>query len=218
MAVVKDVSLLTTLARFKTELGIDVGDTSKDTYLTSLIQENSSIIETYLDRTLGKHTDISLDINMDNRDFATIYRHRFFLDVYPIEAITSVLLDGTALDPEDYYPTKDSGVLNFTDQGLSKVSEAFVDAGASNHITVSIIYTGGYVLPDDNPRDLPFDIERTCLDISKMSYYTQTQNPVVKSEQVPDVLSLSYFGVDASANALSASLEKVDAYRDLRAL
>ena len=80
---------LTTLARLKTELGLDAQDTSQDDHLVLLVNASSAAIESELFRDLGR-LEVTEVLSGYGRQHINLRR-------YPIESVSSAKVDGTAV-------------------------------------------------------------------------------------------------------------------------
>jgi len=230
MTIVAATSKLISLDALKLELGIDPGDTSQDVYLDGLILQMSSVIETYLDRTLG----VGTHLQTKNYQFAQNLPSKVFLVKYPVVDIVEVAYtwqDGAtqvALDSAEYFFESDEGIMTLTNSGRQLLQDGLIDARCaatgSGYITISVEHEGGYDLPDEadtGAMELPEAISRACTDLSKNAFYTKTQNPTVKSEMVPDVLQQTYFQASGGSTGggdgfVDGVLNSLDSYLDLR--
>lgn len=110
------------------------------------------------------------------------------LQRYPVSSITSVVVDGTALDPTDYLLDGAKGLLYRWDPDGS-VAMAW---GAQ---TVAITYVAGYQLAD-----VPPDVQQACMTMIRQRYFSRDRDPYLRSRNVPDVQEESYWaGPDQSA-------------------
>ena len=230
MTVVAATSQLASTDQLKTELGISPGDLSQDATILSAIMAASSTIETYLDRTLGT----AAFVQTKNYIVANQIPDRIFLVKYPVSALTEfafIWSDGATtdtLDSDEYFFEADEGIITLTSPGKQLIKDALYAAqgaaSGSGYITLSITHTGGYDLPEDTDTavmDLPEVISQACLDLARNAYYTRTQNPMVKSESVPDVLSQTFFQARGGSTGggdgyVQGVLNSLDAYLDLR--
>jgi hypothetical protein len=123
---------LVTLAEAKLALGIAVSDVSQDDNLKMQITIYSDYIATLCNRVFAKE-------KMSER-WRDIQDDRIFVSHYPISKIDDiesvVRPDGTTLDADNYEIELRSGKIG-------------IIGGGSEPITV--IYTGGYSLPDEAP-------------------------------------------------------------------
>jgi hypothetical protein len=136
---------LTTLAAVKTALGIS--DTSKDTQLEGIINAMSATISAYCNRYFKRAT-ITDEVQAVN------FHQYLYLDSYPIQSVTSVSVDGTALvSGTDYFAEpadKKAGRLykptGWTGQFYSRGTFPEPFAGKRS---IKVSYVSGYYLPAD---------------------------------------------------------------------
>lgn len=147
--------MLTTVDRFKTQLGIDLDDTSEDDRIEMLIEMSSCAIETYCRRSF-EHQEYQ----------ETFYgpRRRILLSGYPVDEVLKVLVDRE--ECTDYRIEKERGIL-------------WLDRGNE----VQVTYTAGYIMPGEPDRDCPADLEYACL-LWGIQRYNTTEIVGIKSEQV----------------------------------
>src|SRR3954466_6493089 len=174
---------LTTLASLKTELGIT--GSSSDTRLAALISQVSAAIETFCDRRFEQRTLTEIFYPAERR---------IYLSAWPVTAVTSVTDSGTLLDADDDYILDDEqGVLTPPIYGVGYGSPCGYNRWWTS---LTVIYTGGYLLPADDDADLPGDIERACLDLAIRYYHGGGRDPALRSETVPGVIEQSWSAVD----------------------
>ena len=119
----------------------------------------------------------------------------------PVATIVSVVQDGVTLDPSAYALDAGSGLLRALFWAWSARS-------------TEVTYAGGYLLPGQNGRDLPFDLERACLDRAITRYHSSGRDRTIKSEMTVGVGSVSYAdGTRAGEPAEFAGLKR---YREVR--
>jgi hypothetical protein len=230
MTVVAATSKLASSAQLKAELNLAPGNFSQDVHIDNAIMAASSTIETYLDRTLGT----AAFTQTKNYMVAKQIPDRIFLVKYPVSALTEFAFtwsDGVTtdtLDADEYFFEADEGIITLTGPGKQLIKDALYAAQSSasgaGYITLSINHTGGYDLPeevDTAVMDLPEVISRACLDLASNTYYTRNQNPTVKSEAVPDVLSQTFFQPRGGSTGggdgyVGGVLNSLDSYLDLR--
>jgi len=167
---------LTTLETLKRDLGITT--TADDAFLADLIERASAFASTYCGRTFGAET-MRQTCRLD-RQTGDLH-----LDRFPVVTINSVLVDGAALDPSDYEVTKGSGLLHRVD-----TRGRFVCWTPG---VVTVEYRAGHILPGDEGRTLPADVESAVLLLVRAWWNARTRDPLVKSIDTPDILSESYW-------------------------
>lgn len=145
---------LTVLDTVKLELGIAISDNSRDDELTSWIHQASDAIASVCKRVFAEETlsEVFRSEYSDNHISALKLSRR------PVNIITSIVEDAITLEETEYEVDFKAGLIYrmFSTDGLNRGSWQFCQK-------VTIIYTAGYVLLDD----LPYDIERACLNLIK---------------------------------------------------
>jgi len=160
---------LTTLANVKTAL--EITGTDDDTYLESLIDRVSTIIESYCDREFDSQTLTEIFDGTGTEDYQT--------EEYPIDSITSLSYRTTTLN-EDNWQTIESEYYHFyEDQGSVHYMNKFKE-GVKNY---KLVYVAGY-------SDIPDDLEQAAIDMISY-YYNKRQSKNVKSESIGDY-SITY--------------------------
>lgn len=178
------MAALTTLATLKAELGVT--GSSQDTRLSGLIRQVSDAIETFCDRRFQRRT-LTHIVLQPNR---TIY-----LTAWPVVSIASITDNGVAWTSDDYTLDADEGIIKRTLYGVGYGSPCGYDFWSS----LSITYTGGYILPGEEGADLPGDLERACLDLASRYFHGGGRDPALRSETVPGVIEQSWSAVDSIA-------------------
>lgn len=177
------MTALTTLTTLKAELGV-TGSASDDR-LTRLITQVSASIETFLDRRLERRSVTDT--------FATASR-ALYLSAYPVIGTPVVTDSGTVLTSDQYLLDDDNGIIVPAWYGVGYGSPCGYRWWG---ITTSVVYTGGYILPDDDDSDLPGDIERACIDLAARYFHGGGRDPALRSETVPGVIEQSWSAVDS---------------------
>lgn len=185
---------LTVLATVKLELGIS--DTASDTLLAGHIHQASNVVASLCNRVFALET-VSEDFWPDKDGGCLPYREPLQVKRFPIETVTSITLDDEVLSSSNYR-------VNKADGHIYKLDDSGYPCTWSVSKLLTVVYEGGYVLLND----LPYDIERACIDLVKGAYFARERDPQVKSENIYDVAAFSYFGGDASGGS-SALVEKV---------
>lgn len=168
------------LSTLKAELGITTGD--MDESLALQLDQASNAVEAYLGRTLGTET-----VTETFRGWKDLPGgEELMLGRYPLQSVTSVTVDGVALDAAYYLIDQGKGALYRID-----ADDALTPWDAASKIAV--VYTAGYALPGEASRTLPAAIERACLDVAKAGYFSTQRDPALKEMEVPGVLRESYW-------------------------
>lgn len=201
---------LTVLDRVKRDLGIDNNDS--DDRLTELIHEESASFTDLVCRILASETVIE--------EFRTQWGgHRQLISPrqnvsvlrltrYPVTEITSVTEgDDPVLDPSLYEVDAEPGLLYR------------LDADGNTHQwmrrTTVVVYTGGYTLLDTLPRK----IETAVLSMIRSRWFSIGRDPTVRSRNIVDVGTVTYWSGPTGAGAGSDVLfppevqSAIDTYR-----
>jgi len=147
----------------KLELGIDVGDTSRDERIDYLINSVSAMIEKYTGRRFGRVESVSEDTFSHDMSNA-------FVGITPLVSVDSVqyiTLDGFLSDLEYSISNKKSGSIlvlrgSIRAYSISNDITGYMPENSGRN-NLKIVYSGGYNLPNDiSPNvafeNLPFDI------------------------------------------------------------
>lgn len=167
-----DTQDLTILSTVKSELEITA--TTDDDFLGTLITESSVAIATYCNRVFGKET-VSEQFRL------TCRRDKLMLARVPVDTITSVTVDGTALESDGYEIDKTTGFLY-------RLSGDCRTCWTGSKIVV--VYSAGFTLLTE----LPYDIERAAIDLVKRRYFARSRDASLRSVDVPDVIEEQYWG------------------------
>ena len=190
---------LTTLPAVKLALG--VSDSADDKWLQTQIDLASIAICNYLgvemaedgSRTLGRET---VTETFDRRSrypyiqpFGVVVPRReadstIVLAKRPVVSIGSIAENGTAVDPADYELFATTGVVK-------RLSSYLLAAWPCTIVTVT--YTAGWLLPGDENRNLPVDIEQAAITYVQAQVGARKRDPNVKSVNIPGVRQVDYF-------------------------
>lgn len=163
---------LTVLDTVKAEL--QIAGTDDDAYLADLIRQASDLIARFCRRPEGFGRETVTQTWRLDRDPSCLILAR---DIAP--AIASVAEDGTALASADWLL---DGSLLYRLQADQQA------AWTGSKVVVS--YDAGYALLTD----VPYDLERCCIDLVRAGWRARGRDPALKSMRVPDVLDVSYWG------------------------
>lgn len=202
---------ITTVATAIRALGITNADDQKK--LPRLIAAATNAIETALGYKLKQETITEAVAGSDG--------HLLQLSRCPVASVTSVSFDGVALDADDYsIHSADAGLL-WIQGGAIDTSALMQNLSASPYAhsgekLYSVTYTAGYVMAGSATRTLPHILEDAGLDLVR-AYLNAPSNPNIKSEDVPDVYSVTYFDRTAGeSGSLPASvMDKINPFRKL---
>jgi uncharacterized phiE125 gp8 family phage protein len=171
---------LTTLAAVKAELGLSTNE--HEAQLSTYIRQASDTVERYCNRTFARES-VS-ETFLPNRCLDSL-----MLTCFPVTAIASVVENGTTLASTDYKLEADTGVL-------FRVSNEVQRLWSRGKIVVD--YDCGYLLPGDDGRDLPHDIERAAIMLAAQSFLNAGTDASVKRESVDGIGSTERFSLSAS--------------------
>lgn len=185
---------LTTLERVKLELSIT--DSSKDAILNAKIDEAGSDIEAFLGYRVARET-VTETFWQAPVNEAPEY---ILLERFPVASITSVTLDDDLLASSLYRLDANTGILyKLDDAGLGStwfVSESLV-----------IVYVGGYLLPGESGRNLPFAIEAAVVDLVQDFWFAKGRDPSAMEEDIPGVMRIRrWVGAVGAAGELPPSV------------
>lgn len=179
--------LLTTTARVKQSLGVE--DDSQDSLIAELIARVSDEAVEYLRLptaddgtvpTLARETYVETI-----RDLPLEYE--LFLTRRPVASVTSVVVDGTTLVADTEYQVN---------SGVGTLNRLSSDAITSWSFTKAVItYVAGYLLPAEDNRTLPYDIEEAVIYAvtARMADLDTTGGDMeIRSESLDGVYSASY--------------------------
>ncbi|CAA0095087.1 Uncharacterised protein [Starkeya nomas] len=174
---------LTTLDAVKLEL--EVTDDAADAYLGGLIGQASRAIESWCGRVFARE-------GLRETVHLTEPAGTLLLSRFPLAAITSVTTEAGSLAPALYEAEAETGMLyRLTASGARSV-------WSPGRILVD--YAAGFLLPGDEGRDLPPDIERAAILAVRNAWHARGRDQTVRSEDVDGVGSFSY-GLPASLSA-----------------
>lgn len=185
---------LTILARMKSDLGLT--GTDQDAALADVIREASDAIgrECARPEGFGRETVAETWRLSAAADCLILTR-----DIRP--AITSVVEDGVTLAAADYQL---AGSL------LYRLDEDAPTRWTARKVTVT--YAAGYALLSD----VPYDLERACLDLAATIWAARGRDRTIRSESVDGVASASY--LDPAAGKGGMPLVIADAIAPYRRL
>jgi len=176
-------SRLTTVQRLSDELTLPDGTAPDDEILGAFIDEASAFIERYTGFRFPQETIVE-KLGSDGG-------HRLILSRRPIKSINSIkykgiLVDSSVYEIEDamagFVWRNDSKWINTTEISEGITSKFY----GPKRKDYEVEYIAGFVLPDDVNRDLPYDIERACIELCKLYYYRQKADPMVRRERIGD--------------------------------
>lgn len=192
---------LTTLAAVQEELG----EYGSDARLARLIRQASGLISGFTGRSFAR-ARMSETFVMDGASWGGNYNDgtgnfygnpsrslyhvpgSFILGLIPVASLVFVTEDDQDTDLSRVEWDQESGVVYRWGFGCR----------------TTIVYDGGYLLPDDPNTDLPADIERACIDTVSALWYRSgegTRDPMIRSETIDGIGSTSYLDPSKGAAA-----------------
>ena len=165
---------LTTVTTVKAEMGIT--GTSEDAWIGDAIDRASDTITRYCNCVLTR--EVLQEVIVLKRPTESLMTSRFPLVIAAVE----VTVDGTGAIAEI---DGSNGLIYRLDTSSNRI---LWPAGR-----ITVIYGAGYILPGDDGRDLPHDIERAAILLVKSAYFARQRDPLLKSENIPDALQSSYW-------------------------
>jgi len=181
---------LVTLEVARDELGTKRAD---DGRVRRYIQEASSVVATYTRRVWRQETVTEVfhqSYFQPSHFIADAFRHLhghdhaprpIMLSRYPVIEV-SALTDGEdVLAEADYLLNKPAGLIHRFD-ATSNVTRPW------SGLTLSVTYTGGYLLAD-----VPPDVQQGCLTLMRHRYSARGRDPMLRSIDIPGVQSEAYW-------------------------
>lgn len=110
---------------------------------------------------------------------------KLVLDRTPVASITSVVVDGVAIDASTWRLDPNTGELFALCNGYPSVW-VFCQS-------VVVTYGGGYILPPASNRTLPKGIEGACVALVSSFWAARGRDPTLRSEEIPDLISATYW-------------------------
>jgi hypothetical protein len=209
-------TLLVSLDTTKDELNIL--DTSIDTRITRWITEESAELVAAIGRPLRAEAVIetlranSYRIDAPGEHFYPSYGNfdrgtrvnGLSLRRYPIQSVTSIVEDGTALDPAaDYEIDAEFGIVYRLTAGVR-----IAWYGQTEVIT----YTGGY----PSVAAVPSDIAKAVLTMVKHRRAGQTRDPMLRQVSIPGVIDQQFITPNGKDSGLPQEVcAVIDKYRDV---
>lgn len=197
---------LTDLSTLKDDLGIS--GTSEDSYLERQIDRASALVCDYLGVAPAADGSVTLGLETLVQTFRDVRgEETLLLARIPVGTISGIVLDDEALTDSDWEVDAATGILR-------RVSEE-VSIGWIASETIVVTYTGGWVLPGNSHRDLPYPIEEATIALIKGSRAARLRDPMVKERDVPGVLRQSFWvGGIAGAVIPPDIAARLDPYRN----
>lgn len=163
---------LTTLETVRAELEIDGSE--QDERIQTLITQASGVIGSHCQRVFGLET-VQETFRLDRMQLDLI------LSRFPVVAVTSITEGQVTLSASDYEIDKSRGII-------ARLHGSRVCHWSTCKILVT--YSSGFALLGD----LPFGVERACIQLVKAWFFASDRDPMIRSESVTPMSSAVYFG------------------------
>lgn len=167
---------LTTLDAVKADMGI--ANSAQDSRITALISQYSAAIVGWCGRSFARET-----IRETTSERCPI--DGLMLSRWPIASLTSATVNGTALDAEGTLIDAARGILY---RRATAMRGAYWPRGES-----VVTYVAGYLLPGQEGRTLPHDVERAAIILIKGALMGADRDPLLRSERSEGVAAFTYF-------------------------
>jgi uncharacterized phiE125 gp8 family phage protein len=167
---------LATLEALKAELSIPASDPTSDVALEGLLDQASAATARWCGLAMARQT---------LREAFRLWRplEVLVLSCGPVAAITAVTEAGTAVAAENWEADLASGLLWRLSAGERC---RWIATG------IVVDYAAGWLLPGQDGRDLPPEIERACILAAAAMWHARGRDPLLRSEAVEGVGSTSF--------------------------
>jgi hypothetical protein len=166
---------LTTAAAVKAELGLS--GSGDDAFIATLIDQASDAIAAWCGRVFGLETVRETLFDGTSRGAKTVSR-------FPVVSVSDCVDGSGTTVGTDLIEIDRLGFLYLLDDDGERTTWA--------RGRTTITYTAGYLLPGEDDRNLPADIERAALSLVKGMWFARTRDPLIRSEDVDGILATSY--------------------------
>jgi hypothetical protein len=164
---------LTTIAAARDHLM--VADDVSDILLGDWIDQASASIVEFCGRPFARESV--------RETFRGVCGYAIMLSRFPVVGTPAVVMDGTTLAASDLEWDAEAGLL-YRMRGL--------DRFAWGCRVAAVTYTAGWLLPGQEGRDLPANIEQACLTMIAARYGARGRDPMLRSESTEGVGSASW--------------------------
>lgn len=181
--------LLTTLKRVKSELKISTGD--DDEILEAKIAEASSDIGLAMGYRLPSEDVVETfwhdePLHPRHAHWGNPAETTLFLSRTPVSTIASVTVDGVVLDPSLYRLDAGAGLLYRLSCDGRPCAWCFCSS-------VAIAYTGGFILPGNEGRNLDYAIEGAVVALVCDYWAARGRDPTLRAETIPGVIERQWW-------------------------
>lgn len=186
---------LTTIARFRNEIGAHDVDAEEDALIAAKIDEASAAIDNWLRRTLAREV-VSETFRLDPGEAPETLR----LERWPVVSVASAAEDGVTVAAAEYELDADAGLLHRLD--ASGYRNIWVAAKS-----IVVAYTAGYKMPAESGRTLPADLELAALMLVRSWWHGRARDPLVRAESIPGLRDVTYWVGGAGSGPLPPEVE-----------
>jgi uncharacterized phiE125 gp8 family phage protein len=182
--------LLTTLERVKAELQIT--SDANDEILEAKIAEASSDVQAAVGKRLPQEDVKETFWHDDDRHlqrvahFGNPAQATLFLNRTPVSSIASVTVDDVVLDPAEYRLDPDAGLLD-------RLSTDGIPCAWRFCKSVIVAYTGGFILPGQDGRNLAYAIEGAVVALVSDYWASRGRDPTLRAETIPGVIERQFW-------------------------
>ena len=170
---------LTTVARIQADLGI----TGNDAEIGTAIDEASSRIEAEL----GYHLALETVVETFRPAHGNYYNgsSSILLERTPVVEITAISADTGALVDGEWVVDPVNGLVLWVD-GVGMVTPW-------RFTTLTVTYSGGWVMPGDEGRTLPPALEAAAVAYCRSLLSSRDRDPMLRSVEIPGVITRDYY-------------------------
>ena len=218
--------LLTTLATAQEEVA-DINPSFSADRLSRLLSRTSRMIASALTLfPLQTVTEITRQTN----------RGEIMLTVRPLREITALATPYITFTLDQFEADNASGILHPVPGGVTGSAWDYGYGWDSDAVTmidgynpaftgtyepkprqVTASYTGGWIMPGQDGRDLPDDIEGVAIELIRDAVADMSRNPTVKSDDSPGLGSITYFDAKRDSFQVPPILQDlIDRYAPVR--
>ncbi len=197
---------LTTLQAVQDELGVD-----SEPRMLGLVNQASAACCGFCGRSFARATWAET--------FGCV-SETLVLSRLPVVSVASVACNGTVVDPADLDLDAEAGLIRqYGAHGPNYEYSGLWEQRVWRPSRTVVIYTAGYLLPNDPGRTLPDDVERACLEMVKALWFSSgsgARDPGVRSDSTEGIGTTQYRDPIPGAFGLpSMAMDMLTPYRRL---
>lgn len=195
------------------KMGPKTLDGSQDEYIDRLNASKSGLFENLCNRVFARET--LRDVFRLHTGYGNFYGglhgaeygvNPLILSRRPVTGITSVIDRSGTLDPTLYEVAPETGFLT---RLHARGDGTFIPVGWSGP-TVTVTFTAGYLLPEDQGRDLPYEIEEAVIALMRGAFKGKDRDPALRSQSDGGIGNQSFWlGIPPDVQSV------IDSYRDV---